>query len=286
MMRQLMKVAVIVLFAGFTIFAQPSAARQAPGIIGEIPQPPRPREGTKTAFKDEAYTSEGAVFFFRQGNNIPLPIPQGGPLRLGLDGSAITTAKMEDLYTYLSLPVHSPIQSLYGPILVMRETQIETRIRGNKSGALKRAVLLIEPQTLRVEIGELDYVQVGEKDGEPVYLKPGKWTFTFHCSLQSIEAEGFTWKAKTPGESAVTGGRFGSAKQPISDEQISPLLFFNNPAGTLVYAIVRMGSLVGLIFHRPNITLSPATELHFLIDRIEATYVAPPAPKLPAKKAG
>jgi hypothetical protein len=282
-MKKLLMLAAILLLGSPALAQTPLSVRQ-PGIIGEVPPPPRAREIAKPAFEDEAFTSEGTSFFFRKGVNVSLPIPPGAPVRIGLDGTTLTTEKMVGLYQHWMLPIHSQIQTSYGPINIMRDAPIETTIQGQHSGAFKRAVLMVDPETVRLDVSETDYIQVGEKDGIPVYLRPGKWTFRFHLSLQSIESDTMNWKAKTPGESAVVGGRFGGTKSPISDEHISPLLFFNNPAGTIAYAVIRMGGLFGLIFHRPNIVLPPTTELHFLIDRIDATYVAPPPPKSPATK--
>lgn len=282
-MKKLIVIA-ICLVAAATGLAQSSA--QQPAVIGELKPPVRLRSAERPVYMDELYTADGAEFFFRAGSGVSLPLTQGAPLRLGLDNSPITTAKLvSNLYTYRTLPLHSSIQSPYGPLVPTRDLQVETRISGNGSGVTKRALLIIEPQTMQVEISDTDYVQIGEKDGRPIYLKPGKWIFRLHCWLESIDADGYSWKAKRDSESSIKGGRFkfGSTTAPISDD-VAVGLSVVNPLASISYGLVRLGGLVGMLFHRPNVTLPPMAELHFHVSYIEATYLSPPAPKTSAKK--
>ena len=180
------------------------------------------------------------------------------------------------------LPLRSPIQTRYGQLYSVKDVLVTTNISGYASGFKKQAMLVVEPKQLQIDVDS--YIQIGEKDGYRIFLKPGKWALKLHCSIQAIEnPEGRSWYAKRASESVVKGEKFGREhKPPSADDPYSGLLYIN-PYGTVLYGISQVKGLFGFVFHRPNITLPATTELHFRIEQVEATYLSRPVPKGPAR---
>jgi hypothetical protein len=282
MIKQL-PIIILVACASATCGLGQSASKNDNAPLTEIKTPARLRTRTAPTHEDEVFTSgDGDSYVLRSGSNIRLPLTEGAPAHFGLDSALSTRGLSEGRYLYRNLPLRGPIEGAYGPLYPAREIQVETRISGHSSGMIKRAGLLIEPQTFLVEVTENDFIQIAMKDGQPVYLKPGKWFFHLHCSLESIESDGYSWTAPTDSESFVKGSKFqSSAKPPISEEQAGILLFVQ----PMFYVVARASNELIMLFHRPNITLPATTDLHFRVNEIDATYMGPASPKIPGRKA-
>ncbi|HZS46012.1 MAG TPA: hypothetical protein VFC63_12985 [Blastocatellia bacterium] len=244
---------------------------------------PQLRE-VRSSQTDELYVADGEVFYYRSGENISLPLFEGNSLRLGLD-SSLSTDGMVGNKMIRYLPLKSDIQSPYGQSYSTKDTVIETSISGYKSGLKNQAALVIDPQTIVVNVGAEDYLQIGIKDGHRVFLKPGRWTLRLRCSPQSIEnPEGRSWYAKNGDEPVIRGPKFGSEhKNPnVNADPYSGFLYINQ-VGTVLYGITQFSGLFAIVFHRPNIRLPATTELFYRINEARACFVADAKPKGPAQ---
>jgi hypothetical protein len=244
--------------------------------------PPRLIQGPESATYDEQFTADGEIFYFRSGKNIILPTIRGTALKLGLD-SSLATDGMTGVEMSRNLPLRSPILSPYGQLYSDRDKLIVTRITGHKAGTLKKAVLVVEPKILQITVE--NYIQIGEKNGRRIFLKPGKWRLEITSTIRAIEnAEGKSWYAKSAEKNEVVGPNFGFNKKQSYDDRFDGLLYLN-PYGAIAYGFTKVGSLLGFLFKRPNIRLPASSELHFNIEQIEATYISDLIPVTPATKA-
>lgn len=275
MKRFLILIAASIFVVSTTLAQSPRTLPQSQPSIGR--QRPQLQQATPGNYKDELAKADDRYFYYRSGFGISLPQTEGSPLLLGLD-SSLSTNGMVGVVLHRNLPVRAPIQTPNVDLYSVKDALVETRIMGHESGVKNQAILIVEPYLLEVEVNSL--IDIGEKDGLRVYLKPGKWKFQLSCSLESIEVpDGGSWKAKRNSESVIKGGKYKFQGSSSSDH-FSGLLYIQ-PFGTVAYGLSQLGGLVGFFFHRPDIKLPATTELHFRIESMEATYVAPPAPKGP-----
>jgi len=231
--------------------------------------------------QDVRATSDGKDrFWLRSGQNISIPITEGSTLHAAL-ATPLSTKDMKGVQMFRQLTMRSTVFSKYGSPLIPGETPIETRITGHEAGVFGRATLVIEPQTVFVEI--TDYFPVGASStGEVIYLKPGKWRLRIYASFRSFQSpDGLVSQyAQRDSESLITGKKFG--KEPTlnssTGEYLDGLLYLNQ-YGVMAYGIIKIGRAFGFLFRRPNIVLPIQTEVFFQIDRIEATYLMNPSPK-------
>jgi hypothetical protein len=258
-------------------------------VIGEEKPAARLRSAAKPEFADEAWQVEGADIIYRSGVNIPLPLTEESMLRASLTNTPLTTEKMDpNLIYYRTLNLQSQIRSQYGGLLpakdldAARSVEVQAKISGRSAHFRKGALMFIDPQTLQIEVGPTDYIKIGERDNRPVYLKPGVWRLRLHTLIQSVDADGFAWKAGTDPEGIIRKPKTSTSNRPsLPDEAITPLAFLN----PVVYEIVQLGNLVRGIFHKSNFTVPVMAELNFRATAIEATFVSPPAPKGTATRA-
>lgn len=79
----------------------------------------------------------------------------------------------------------------------------------------------------------------------------------------------------------IIGKKFGQdAKINHSTGEYFDGLLYLNGYGSLAYGLTKIGKLFGFILRRPNIVLPIQTEVFFQIERIEATYLMPPVPRV------
>jgi hypothetical protein len=190
---------------------------------------------------------------------------------------------MEGIEMYRLLPLKSPIHTGSNQVIAQANMYVETRISGHKAGFKDRAVLVVEPQSIQMNVPAETYIEIGEENGRRVFLAPGKWTLKLHCSIVAIEhPDGRSWYAKREHEGIVKGPKFGFERKSFSGEDQYSGLLYLNPYGAIAYGFSQVRGLVGFVFKRPNIKLPERTELHYRIERIEATYISRPLPKGPA----
>jgi hypothetical protein len=243
---------------------------------------PRLNQAVRSTFTDQSAITEGGEYIYvRSGSSVPLPLTNGASLALRLE-SSLNTSGMNGVEMSRDIPLRQPILTSYAQVIAPKDILVETRIVGRGAGFKNRAELVIEPQTLFVDIDS--YLLAGESGGRRVFLKPGKWAIRLYCSILSIEnPNGRSWYAKSGNEDGIQGGRFGfSSNSQSTDDHYSGLLYLN-PYGPIAYGITQIKGLIGFIFKRPNIRLPERTEINYRIDRMEATYLSPPIPKGPAK---
>lgn len=238
------------------------------------------KEKGREIVTDVRATSDGTDrFILRSGQNISLPLTDGATLHAALT-VPLSTKDMKDVEMFRSLQIRTPVISKFGSQLIPKDALVETRITGRESGKVDRATLLVEPRTVFVEIN--GYIPVGTTSkGETIYLKPGKWKLTLHCTFRSFQSQDgqISMYARTDSESGVVGKKWGTEPKANSSSDNFDGLLYLNQYGALAYGFVKMGKLLGVLFHRPNIILPMQTETFFQIERLEATYLMNPSPK-------
>lgn len=252
---------------------QPTPTRQ------QVPVLQQTERSIKT---DERATSDGKdTFWLRSGKNISLPLTDGATLQAVLT-TPLSTKGMKGTEMFRPLLVKTPVVSEYGSQIIPKESVIEMRVSGHESGSFDRATLLLEPQTVFVEIA--GYFPVGiAANGETIYLKPGKWQLRIYATFRSLQSPDgqVSMYTKSDSESIIKGKKFGKEPKlnPTNGEYFDGLLYLN-PYGSVAYGLTKIGKLFGFIFRRPNIVLPSQTEVFFQIERIDATYLMPPVPKV------
>lgn len=252
-----------------------SPARQEPE------RPPRLKQASRPEVVDQLAVADDEYIYLRAGTGVVLPVADDAPLVLRLD-APLSTSGMKGVPMNRNVPLRSPVLTRYAQVIAQKDILVETSIIGNGAGFKNRAELAIMPQVMYVDIN--GYVQVGERDGHRVFLKPGKWMIKLYCHILAVEnPDGRSWYAKSNQEGGMKGGRFGfQGRGPSMDDQFSGLLYLN-PYGPVAYGFSQVKGLFMAVFKRPNIKLPERTEVHYRVSRMEATYVSGPMPKGPAR---
>jgi hypothetical protein len=264
----------------------PVKTEKVQGRKKSVQVPPHIVTVPKEEFTDLPYHRGSKSFYYRTGN-FSVPVSKTAELNTGLPRTLNTKQLTED-GRYWDLPVHRPVQTPYGSLYPeFKETKILTLIRGHgaKFGRVVSGQfeLEIEPQTIQVEIGESDYIKVGEnEDQRTVYLKPGRWAFTFSTEIESIESDSFSWHAKGNPEAPIVGPRFGSVSSWSRAEGVANEVGSVPLLSGLVNLGVHAGKLLWEIGKPPDMKMSAATELYFRITHIQAKYISEPIPDGPA----
>lgn len=243
--------------------------------------PPRLKQPVRPEVIDQLATADDEHIYLRSGTGVVLPVAEGTPLVLRFD-SPLNTSGMKGVPMSRNIPLRSSVLTTYAQVVAQKDILVETSIVGNGAGFKDRAELAITPQVMYVDIN--GYVQVGEKDGRRVFLKPGKWMIRLYCHILAVEnPDGRSWYAKSSQEGGMKAGRFGfQGRSPSMDDQFSGLLYLN-PYGPVAYGFSQVKGLFMAVFKRPNIKLPERTEVHYRVSRMEATYVSGPMPKGPAR---
>jgi hypothetical protein len=274
-MRYLLAI-ITLLISLITVTAQQSRPRRTSTVSSDS-IPPRLKTTLSPEYVDDTYLWGEESIHLRTGKEINIPLTDSPSLQLGLE-TPLSTKGMTGTTINRVLIVHGDILTMYGDKLAIKDSAVETRISGHKSGVKSRATLLVEPRTLELKLPSP--IQIGTtKEGERIFLKPGTWLLRLHCTIQSIEADNIHWYPTNDNESITIRGKMfgGSSNQDAFADPYMDLQYIN-PFGAFAYSMTRIGKLAGILFHRPNINLPPATQLFFRIDRIEGTYLAPPLP--------
>lgn len=232
---------------------------------------------------DQPARADGQRLIWRSGKNISLPLTPEAVLRVGLDAS-LTTKKLNEGQTVgrtlqLRAPIENPNQGKYAD----RDFLVESKISGRHSGFKQRALLMIEPQQILVEIRSTDYIVIGRVKNEYIVLKPGRWRFDLTCSLkQVVTPDGETWSLAGGSEAVgIKGDRFGTENRSLGGEDLYGGFSYFNPAGPIIYGVAQLRNLGRVLIHRPNITLPAGTDIYFRIEHLRATYIGPSTPKVP-----
>ena len=242
---------------------------------------PRLTRAAKPSYTDHLAVAEDEDIYIRSGSNVPVPLSAGTPLVLRFE-SSLSTSGMNGVPMIREIPLKASILTKYAQIIAPKDIVVETRISGRGSGFKSRAELTIEPKTVLVEIDS--YVLVGETDGRRVFLKPGKWAIVVHCSILAIEnPNGGSWYARTENEGRIKAGIFGFGNSSSTTDDHASGLLYLPPYGPVLYGVSQIKGLIKFVFKRPNIKLPERTEIHFRIDKMEATYLSAPIPKGPVK---
>jgi hypothetical protein len=266
----------MLLFAAITLALTATIRAQS----GRQAIPPRLRVEESAIIQDEFRVSRsGQKYYLRSGSHIPLPVTAEGVVQLGIT-SPFSTAGMDGRSEYRLLPLQLEILGPLGFRYSPAGGNVATVFTGHKSGFKNRATLLIEPKSLQVVIRNVDYVKVGDKDGYPVYLKPGRWTYELTCIFVSmVDPEGHVIHAPKDPEAPIVGRRVGRDQPSRGSGGYSTFFPYIDPLGSVGnFIISQFGNVFGLL-HRPNISIPTGTQLNFQITRLEATYTseAPPA---------
>ncbi len=273
-MRYLLAIAILIVSA-LAGSAQESRPRLA---NNSSPEPARPqlKVAASPEYTDEVYLWGSENVYLRTGKDIHVPLTDSPSLEAGLN-SPLSTKGMTGATLNRGLIMRSDILTRYGDKLAVKDAVVEARISGHKSGFKNRAALVVEPRTVELRLTSPVQISTAE-NGDRIFLKPGTWLLRLHCTIQSVEAENMHWYPSNDNESLVIKGKkFGagtSGQNAFADPYVD--LQYINPFGAFAYSMTKIGKLAGLLFRRPNIDLPPSTQLFFRIDRIEATYLAPP----------
>jgi hypothetical protein len=246
------------------------------------PLPPRLEVAVPASTQDEFRISpSGRRYYLRTGSRISLPLTPEGVLQLSIP-SPFSTAGMDGRSEYRLLPLQLEIVGALGFKYSPPGGNVATVFTGHKSGIKNRASLLIEPKRLQVVIRNVDYVKVAVKDGYPVYLKPGRWTYELSCSFVSmVDPDGHVIHAPKNSEAPITGKWVGRDRGSRTSGNYGSYIPYVEPVGPMInFAISQVGNLFGLL-HRPNISIPAGTQLNFQITNLEATYTSEQPPTEP-----
>lgn len=262
----------VAIILALTAHARAQSGRQsAPPTLGIEESP---------VVNDEMRISRGGQrYYIRSGSHITLPLTPEGLLQLSLP-FPFSTAGMDGRSESRPLPLQFEILGPYGFKYSPPGGNVITLFTGHKSGFKNRATLVIEPQSLQVVIRNVDYVKVGEKDGYPIYLKPGRWTYELKCTFVSmVDPEGHVIHAPRDSEGLVRGKWVGRERGSHGSSSYGEFLPYFDPVGPTVNFFISQFGHVFSLFHRPNISVPAGTQLNFQINGLKATYTAeaPPA---------
>lgn len=244
---------------------------------------PRLRSKTTAKIRDEVARAGDQYVIYRSGEDVLLPLTRGAVLRLGLDAH-LSTGKLKKGVTFTRLlEIRAPLQNPFNAIYADKGTQVETEFSGNSSGFKNRAVLLISPTQIQVEVGPADYKVIDTQDGFYVVLKPGKWRFDLNCSLtQVVSPDGEMWTASAQSETdGIVGKKFGrEGREQFYPDPLNPLASI--PQLAVVYPYVELKGVLKMLIHRPNIILPGESDVYFHVNKMTGTYLGPSAPTGPA----